>query len=348
MDEYGWASAVGKLRIMEKGFLTKTDLGQIASSGSLEAAMGALRDSAYGPFMAKLPMDAFDHALQEALQSQYQTMTSLAPEPLIIVAFRARHDFHNLKVYAKSSRLGMALEEEALSQTGNLTAPELGRLCRDAPSEVPMGVSRAEQLVGALAKVYGETVQFAMDKDSSDAVKALKMDAWIDRAYFDWYHKVLSRFGYETLNRFVSLEIDITNLRMFFRGRRQGIPGSIMDGVFLKEGSVCQGVLVAAYVGEDLADLLKAYEGTPLRDLARRGREVLDGGSSLTAWERECDDFFMEAVKQARSVPMGPEPAFGYIYGREIEARNLRVILSGKQSSVPSKDISERLREPYV
>ena len=121
-----------------------------------------------------------------------------------------------------------------------------------------------------------------------------------------------------------------------------------MGGVFLEGGSVCQGALLEAYPGQSLDGLVRAYDGTSLRDLAERGREVLDDGSSMTAWEKECDNFFMEVVKKAKTVPMGPEPAFGYIYGREIEARNLRVILSGKQSSVPSKQISERLREPYV
>ncbi|MGI6642804.1 MAG: V-type ATPase subunit [Bacillota bacterium] len=348
MDEYGWASAVGKLRVLEKGFLTKSDLGQIASSGNLEAAVGALRDSAYGPFVAKSSAEAFDHALQEALQSQYESMMALAHEPWIIAAFRARHDFHNLKVYAKSNRLGMALEEEALSPVGNLTVSELGALCEDGSLEAEVGAGNTAELVGALAKVYRGTVEIAKDKDSSDALKALKMDAFIDQAYFHWYQEMLSQFGYETLNYFVSLEIDVTNLRMFLRGKRQGIPGSTMGGVFLEGGSVCQGALLEAYPGQSLDGLVRAYDGTSLRDLAERGREVLDDGSSMTAWEKECDNFFMEVVKKAKTVPMGPEPAFGYIYGREIEARNLRVILSGKQSSVPSKQISERLREPYV
>jgi V/A-type H+-transporting ATPase subunit C len=71
-------------------------------------------------------------------------------------------------------------------------------------------------------------------------------------------------------------------------------------------------------------------------------------GSSLTRWEKACDDALMSVIKQARYSPLGPEPAYGYVFGREIETRNLRVILSGKQSQVSPKEISERLREPYV
>ncbi len=347
MDEYGWASAVGRLRILEKGFLTRTDLGQLASSGSLSSALSALRDSGYGPFVSSVPMEDFDSALQMALQSEYNTMMSLAYEPFVIVAFRARHDFHNLKVYAKSDRLGMALETQALSPAGNLTPDRLGVLCRAADLDGSDTNGPLAQLEHDIRRIYGETAKFSGDSEESDAVLALKMDAWIDKMYFDWYREKLRKLGYETLNGFVSLEIDVTNLRMFLRARKQGIPGAIMGGVFLEGGSVSQNHLVEAFHAHGLEGLT-IYAGTVLHGLAALGKEVFQSGSGLTAWEKQCDDFFTKYVKQAKSVSMGPEPAFGYIYGREIEARNLRVILSGKQSSVSSEEILERLREPYV
>ncbi len=347
MDEYGWASAVGKLRILEKGFLTRTDLSQLASSGSLSSALSALRDSGYGPFVSSVPMEDFDSALQMALQSEYNTIMSLAYEPFIIVAFRARHDFHNLKVYAKSDRLGMALETQALSPAGNLSPDGLGVLCR----AFHWGGSETNGPLALLGKdirrIYGETAKFSGDSDESDAVLALKMDAWIDKMYFSWYREKLGKLGYETLDGFVSLEIDITNLRMFLRARKQGIPQAIMGEVFLSDGSISKDRLSAAFGASGLEGL-SIYAGTVLDGLAGLGKEAFLSGAGLTSWERQCDDFFTKYVKRAKNVPMGPEPAFGYIYGREIEARNLRVILSGKQSSVSSEEILERLREPYV
>jgi V/A-type H+-transporting ATPase subunit C len=82
--------------------------------------------------------------------------------------------------------------------------------------------------------------------------------------------------------------------------------------------------------------------------LAERGAALCLKKESLTKWERACDDALMAVVRKARFFALGPEPVFGFIFAKEMETRNLRVILSGKQSSVPKEEISERLRDPYV
>ena len=71
-------------------------------------------------------------------------------------------------------------------------------------------------------------------------------------------------------------------------------------------------------------------------------------GEPLTGWERECDNAMVKLVRDARKISLGPEPVFGYMFGRELEVRNLRIILSGKQSLIPEHEISERLRESYA
>lgn len=329
--------------MLERGLLTKTQLGQIASSGSLESALGALRDTVYGPFVARHRAQDVELALQDALAWEYRQLASMAPEPEVVVVFRARHDFHNLKVHAKSRRLGISAVEEAFSPMGNVQCHELERLC----SSVDDGGERPEGFVEtALAEAYCGT-KSAVEGFETETARALGLDAWVDRSYFAWYRRSLKRLGYEILDRFVSSEIDVTNLRIFFRGVRQGIPCTIMERLFLEGGTVSPDLLKNGFP-QDLKALFSGFKGTPFEGLARQGAESAESGLSFGAWEKKCDDELMNYIKRAKTVPMGPEPAFGYLYGKETEVRNLRSILSGKELLLPPEAMLGRLREPYV
>ena len=80
------------------------------------------------------------------------------------------------------------------------------------------------------------------------------------------------------------------------------------------------------------------YKDTRLEHLANRGVSW-HKGQLLTGWERmrQCNG---GTSSDAEKISLGPEPVFGYMFGREVEVRNLRIILSGKQSLIPEHEIS--------
>jgi V/A-type H+-transporting ATPase subunit C len=56
----------------------------------------------------------------------------------------------------------------------------------------------------------------------------------------------------------------------------------------------------------------------------------------------------MKLIRDAKYVTFGPEPILAYIYAKESEIKNLRIIMVGKINNIPSEVIRERLREVYV
>jgi V/A-type H+-transporting ATPase subunit C len=350
LDEYSWASAVGRIRILEKRFLSKAELLQLAGALSLESALAALRDTIYGPYIVKTQAaESYDRVLQERLAEEYDMIAAMSPEPMVIASYRGRHDFHNLKVIAKNQRLGMAVQEEAFSRIGNIDPDLLRGMLEDHQEAQDEWRPPKDHEFAVLRRAYEETASFGPDADGgySQALNALCMDAFIDRVYYTWFTAVMKRHGYDSLITYAEHEVDLTNLRMALRGRRQGLGAEVMAQVFLPGGTIRVSDLSDAYAESDEA-LKGVFGGTPLLALADKGFGLVAERVSLTRWEKACDDALMGIVKRARFSPMGPEPAYGYVFGREIETRNLRVILSGKESQVSSKEISERLREPYV
>ena len=56
----------------------------------------------------------------------------------------------------------------------------------------------------------------------------------------------------------------------------------------------------------------------------------------------------MSYIRNARLVTIGVEPLIAWLFAKETEIRNVRMIMTGKINNLPMDMIRERLRETYV
>ncbi len=68
----------------------------------------------------------------------------------------------------------------------------------------------------------------------------------------------------------------------------------------------------------------------------------------FTAFEKQCDDYLMLFVKDAKYISLTLEPLVAYIYARETEVKTVRIILNSKVNNIDPDVIKERLRDAYV
>lgn len=361
MDEFSWAYASGRIKIVEKELLPGSTLRQMADAKTLEAAIASLRDTCYGRYLTETRASGtpFDLPLQKALRDAYESVLSYAGEPLAVTVFRARHDFHNVKVAVKNLCLGMPWEEEALSIVGSLGAPAISSLLRGGalpepeagrPSDIDFA---GREDVATLGKAVVSAYLAARDllqkekAGSGRAALALLADGSVDASYYGWAASILTRLGYPELRRFLAAEADLTNLRMAVRAARHRIPASLFKQTVLSGGDADEGQLRDAY-GPGLTRVEELYSKTPWAGLASSGAGLLRRQEPFTSWEKACDDALMRVYRKGRYVAMGPEAAVGYLMDKEAEVRNLRVVLAGIECQAPSTEILERLRETYV
>ena len=90
----------------------------------------------------------------------------------------------------------------------------------------------------------------------------------------------------------------------------------------------------------------KSIEG--IKELLTAGTDQITLDGKYTKFERIADDMKLKYVKDAKYVSFGIEPLIGYLIAKEMEIKNLRIILTGKVTEVPVEKISERLRDTYV
>ncbi len=77
-------------------------------------------------------------------------------------------------------------------------------------------------------------------------------------------------------------------------------------------------------------------------------REWQEKGT-ITRLEKLSDDFITAYLQQGgKARPFGLEPLIGYLHAKDIEIRNIRMIMVGKINGLPIEAIRERLRDVYL
>ena len=122
----------------------------------------------------------------------------------------------------------------------------------------------------------------------------------------------------------------------------------LVDRAFVSGGNVDPGKLSRAYEDESTDSLMDVLSGTGYEFIARRGLKLLEEGESLSEIERFFEDAVTRSIRQARYVPLGPEPLIGYILAKQQELQIARLVIAGKTAGVSRESMRERLRDTYV
>jgi len=78
------------------------------------------------------------------------------------------------------------------------------------------------------------------------------------------------------------------------------------------------------------------------------GIEYFKKHGSLSQFEKEIDNYLLSVVKRAKYMAFGIDPVFAFCVAKEMEIKNIKLILNGKRLKISSLDLKERLRNSYV
>ena len=72
--------------------------------------------------------------------------------------------------------------------------------------------------------------------------------------------------------------------------------------------------------------------------------DAIRNRSSLSLFEKLCDNYMVGVLKSSRFVPFGIEPVLSYL----VEAQAIRIVMASKIAGIAPEKITERLRETYA
>ena len=323
-----YLSISSRLRVLENRLLSKERMERMIEAKDLGEAVKVLAECGYGE-PAALNNASIEQMLGRARQKVFQDLSNAAPEPQMLQIFQVKYDYHNAKVLLKAKPMG--------EEPGRLLL-EGGRYSVEQITEW----FEQEDLQNA-TKVFAGAVAEAQTvlAETGDPQQA---DLILDRAYYEEMGQLAKETGSQYMQGYVSLMVDIANLRAAVRTARMGKENEFLAKVLLDGGSISAKSLLSAKNGA-VAELCKSGA---LRQVGELANQAASGSASLTAFEKACDDALMAYIATARKIPFGEEVLIGYLCAREAELTAARTILSGRLAGLDGDTIRARLRATYV
>ncbi len=328
MDRENFIQSSVRIRHAEKKLLTKQQLQRLADAKNLEDAIKLLNETSYSSELSKLDRpENYEQVLSEVLNKTYKDAMEISPEKSLVEILSCKYDYHNLKVLVKENILKEKFDSMYCMLDGN---------------EIEAFRELALKNDEGLSKDFKECLDFfETTKDPQD------IDIFIDKKYFEKVLSLAEEFKLEMITEYFKAMIDFINLRTFIRCRKQNQVKETLEKVLIKGGDIETDKILDMFY-EDIEILpikLKAYKiGRVLSKIVEEYKNT----NSLNSFEKSMDDYLVEIVRKAKSIHYGAEVIFSFLFAKELEIKNLRLILVGKVNGLSADFIKERLREVYV
>jgi V/A-type H+-transporting ATPase subunit C len=169
----------------------------------------------------------------------------------------------------------------------------------------------------------------------------------LDRYYTGWASRRLRgrRSNYKLARQVLGVQTDAINLLSVFRLLRADMEGMDVSALFLPGGSAISEKLFLELAGmSDIDEVLDRLKGTPygktLGDAAMRYLE----SNSVATLERTLEDYVArKAIGAWRGDPLGAGVIISYLWAKENEVTNLRIIIKGNSVGMPPDRVRREL-----
>ena len=315
--------AVARIRYRENKLLGDADLNALLSAKDADSVLRLLRDKGWGDGVADGDVDGL---LKHESEKVWEFIDEIVPDRTSFDFLLVPNDFHNLKVSIKSITRDLKPDDMFI------------RTATVEPELVYDAVSKREY--DSLPEFLIEPAQEAMSVllQTSDGQLC---DIIIDRACMEYVGRLGKQNKEEIIRLYCERFVAAADIKIAVRSAHTK---KRMDFI-LRSMAPCDTLDVerlAQAASMSFEDILKYLESTPYSDA------IPAINTSMSAFEKWCDDSVTEAMKPQKWEPFTIGPVVAYLIARENEIKAVRMILSAKTSHLPDDVIKERLRAMYV
>lgn len=330
MDRSKFIQSSTRLRVMEKELLKSENFIRASETETLEDALRSLSDTVYNKYINKISSPTeYEYILKEELTRFYDELFDISPSKIPIRLITLKYFYHNLKVLIKED-IGKKDLKDLYMNIGDFDLKEY----RDA---LVKGNKRNKniELIQRVEEIYEEK------KDPQ------LIDIYLDNAYFTELLELAEESQVDLFIEYAKNLIDFTNIRTLLRAKKQEKDVEFLRQIIIEGGNVRKETyldLLNREVSSD-TDVFKKLE------IYKYIKEALDSfkeRGNLSDFEREMDNYFIDLIKDVKYITYGPEVIFANVLAKEMEIKNLRIILVSKLNGLDSEFIREKLRDTYV
>lgn len=323
-NEYMYSTP--RFRFAEGRLLFMSELYELCESDGTDDIMqkliskgNDLRDADIDSVSDKLLCDAFDLVYE------------ISEDPSAYDLFRYPYDCHNIKCAIKAT-------------LRNVDTDGMMYSCASVPCD---GIAKAvcDRDLSMYPKHMAAAATEAMELYSKTHDPSV-IDITVDKAAYKDMLCAAIALGSQYMISLVKVRIDLANILMCIRMLKfagNGMQNERLELAYIEGGNIDIGTLAYCLEGgmDLLADKLFSMGYSKVSDA------ISSGKGQIWRCEKAADDTLMDIAKRAKSISFGIEVGAGYLVAKETEAKNLRILISGKRSGLSDDSIKERLRESY-
>ncbi len=332
VDDTIYAYSVGRIRSLETRLLEQGRYDRMIDTSSGEEALKVLAETDYAAAVAELAgVHDFEQMLGAELKNTFDLVIGISPRPELISILALRYDVHNLKVLFKAKYLGV--KSDLLIPVGTVELAGLEyAVNEDDYRDLPEKLRHAAEAI---------VEDFTVNRDPQ------VIDLTLDRVLYDQLISSARDKGSAFLEGLFARQIDLINLKSLVRVKRMGLDREFIKKVLLPHGLLATDRLISL-IDEQLESMITAFSMSEYAGLVEEGvRDWLEKGTA-SRLEKLSDDYITNYLGQGKWKAFGPEPLVGFLWAREIEIKNIRLILVGKINKLPAGAIRERIRNAYI
>ena len=319
------------IRTYELKLLQKDDFERLLKADDLKATLDTLKATDYEFDQEELlQTKQFNEMLMAHLADVYREMYEVAPQPQLLDLFTLRYTYHNLKVLLKDLFLE-SNQETLLIPIGSLSVDQLKTLVSSGKND------NAHPLMVEAVRLTKE------DFEERQLIEAVTV--YMDTYYLRHLRAISDDLQNEDISAIVDILIDLYNLTTLVRSLNQGKPRSHLYALLSSSGTVSKQDLIDDSINGAVSVLKKYYSskvyGSKLEVV------IEDNKINTLKLDKIMDELISEIVSEGIYQAFGPMPLLGYIYAKETEITNLRLLLVGKDNQIDETILRERMRTIY-
>ena len=330
MDRSKFIQSSTRLRVMEKELLKSENFIRASETDTLEDALRSLSDTVYNKYINKISSPTeYEYILKEELTRFYDELFDISPSKIPIRLITLKYFYHNLKVIIKED-IGKKDLKDLYMDIGDFDLKEY----RDA------------LVKGSKKNKYFELIQ-RVEEIYEEKKDPQLIDIYLDNAYFTELLELAEESQVDLFIEYAKNLIDFTNIRTLLRAKKQEKDVEFLRQIIIEGGNVRKETYLDL-LNRELSSDTDVFKKLEIYKYIKEALDSFKERGNLSDFEREMDNYFIDLIKDVKYITYGPEVIFANVLAKEMEIKNLRIILVSKLNGLDSEFIREKLRDTYV
>lgn len=346
-SDYGYANA--RIRGMRSRLLDRAFLDALIEEPNVSRLVQDLTETEYGPDLEEslihgLDAANVDTALRNNMVRTFQKIMGFLNEEAayLVTTLLGRWDVFNIKTILRAKHMHLTHEElkDGLLPAGQLTPVDLEALsaAEDVRTVVDIAATWRLPMATALRDGYAEFMR-------SGELASLELA--LDRYYTGWAQARLTKRGpnVRMARKVLATQVDVSNLVMVLRLQSADVENIDVGQFFLEGGEhITPELYTSLSLMSDVDEVLDRLRGTAYgRALDEVSMTYLEQ-NSISVFERALEDLFTRrTLGVAKGDPLGIGVAISYLWAKQNEITNLRIIVKGKSVGMPVDRVRKEL-----